>query len=112
MALVKPLPVIVTVVPPPTTPAPGDTLLTTGGPYVYWSALDVDEVPTALETVTSTVPAPSGGAMAVSDVPPAPTTTFEPGVPPNETDASGENPVPVIVTVLPPPSDPAQARRP
>ena len=35
VALVKPLPVIVTVFPPPTAPAPGDTPLTTGAPKVY-----------------------------------------------------------------------------
>jgi hypothetical protein len=56
--LVKPVPVIVTELPPETGPASGVTPVTAGaGSYVYWSAGLIAEVPPIVETVMSTVPA-------------------------------------------------------
>jgi hypothetical protein len=58
VASVNPVPVIVTVVPPPDGPVVGETEVTVGAApvYVYWSAAATALVPAGLVTVTSTVP--------------------------------------------------------
>src|SRR5260370_3807444 len=65
-APVKPVPVIVTTVPPASGPAAGVTAVTTGSGKVYVkrSADLVAEVPPAVVTVTSTGPAAPAGAVA------------------------------------------------
>jgi hypothetical protein len=69
VAPVKADPVIVTVVPPASGPAAGLTLLTVGPlVYVNRSRVDVADVPPAVVTVRSTVPALPAGAVAVIDV--------------------------------------------
>jgi len=66
VAPVKLLPVIVTTVPPPVGPEPGLTPVTLGGvTKVNWSAEDVPDVPPAVVTVMSIVPADSAGLVAV-----------------------------------------------
>lgn len=67
VAPVKLAPVMVTAVPPETEPASGEMAVTTGAgtAKVNWSAGDAEEVP-AVVTVTSTVPAPSAGVVAVT----------------------------------------------
>ncbi len=56
-------------------------------------------------TVTSTVPAVPGGAVAVSELA-EPTTTLLAALLANLTVSAAANPVPVIVTVFPPAVDP------
>lgn len=63
------------------------------------------EVPPAVVTVTSTVPTECAGLVAVIDVAEL-TVTFVAAVVPNLTVGEPENPVPVIVTVVPPAVDP------
>lgn len=66
VAPVKFWPLIVTSVPPAVGPALGDTLVTTGrDSNGYRSAAVSAEVPRAVTTVTSTVPAASPGTTAV-----------------------------------------------
>ena len=59
------------------------------------------DVPPALVTVTSTLPAASAGAVAVIEVAEL-TVTLEAAVEPNLTVLPAANPVPVIVTEVPP----------
>src|SRR5437016_43177 len=62
----KPLPEIVTDVPPSRAPEAGLRPLTTGGAtYVNSSAGEIADVPPTVVTVTSTVPAPCAGAVAL-----------------------------------------------
>jgi hypothetical protein len=66
VAPVKPVPVMVTVVPPTVGPEVGVTELTVGAATkVKWSPVFVGEVPPGLVTVTSTAPAVCGGEVAV-----------------------------------------------
>ncbi|OEZ89316.1 hypothetical protein JAB6_01300 [Janthinobacterium sp. HH104] len=66
VVLAKPVPVMMTVVPPVVGPAVGEMLLTTGAAtYVNWSAALVALVPPVVVTRTSTVPALPAGAVAV-----------------------------------------------
>ena len=66
---VKPVPVMVTDVPPVVAPDVGEMVETDGGDTnVNWSADDVALVPYVVVTVTFTVPADSAGEMAVMDV--------------------------------------------
>ena len=70
-----------------------------------WSAGDVADVPPAVVTVTSTVPVPTGD-VAVMDV--AETTVkLVAAAAPKVTAVAPANPVPVIVTVVPPVVGPA-----
>ena len=65
VAWVKPVPVIVTVVPPATGPFDGLTFVTVGmGRNANLSDEDVGLVPISVVTVTSTVAAASGGLIA------------------------------------------------
>ena len=68
--------------------------------YVNWSAGLVALVPPGPVTVMSTVPVPAGLAalICVTDV----TVKLAAGAPPNLTAVAPVNPVPVIVTVVPP----------
>jgi hypothetical protein len=67
--LAKPLPKIVTVVPPADDPLAGSRLLTDGAiAYANSSELVTAEVPPAVVTVTSTVPALPAGDTAVIEV--------------------------------------------
>jgi len=72
---------------------------------VYWSAVLVADVPPALLTVTSTVPPASAGATAVIEVAEL-TVRLEAAVDPNLTVSPAANPVPVMVTDVPPAEGP------
>ena len=66
---VKPVPVMVTDVPPAVAPDVGDMDVTDGGrTNVNWSADEVALVPYGVVTVTLTVSADSAGEMAVKEV--------------------------------------------
>ena len=93
---------IVTLVPPAVGPAGGLALVTVGGATkVNWSAAPVALVPPGVVTVTSTVPADSAGAVAVILL--ELLTVYAPAaVPPKLTAVAPVNPVPVIVTLVPP----------
>ncbi len=101
----NPVPAIVTLVPPAVVPLVGliDVITGAGGggvTYVYVAAFDV---PPDVVTVTLTAPAAPAGAVTVSDVVDAAVTVA--AVEPKSTvspDAVALNPVPVIVTVVPP----------
>jgi hypothetical protein len=101
------VPVNVTVVPPVVGPAVGEMLVIVGAPMnVYWSAADVADVPPAVVTLTSTVPALPAGAVAVICVAEF---TVKPvaAVAPNVTAVAPDRFVPVNVTVVPPVVGPA-----
>ena len=65
-----------------------------------WAEDDVDEVPAVVVTVTYTVPVPAG-EVAVSDVV-LPKVTAVAATVPKSTVAPLTNPVPVMVTMVPP----------
>ncbi len=96
------VPVIVTEFPPAGGPLVGLIDEIVGGElYVYLSALLVADVwPSESVTVTSTVPEPAG-AVAVIDVP-EPTVTPVADAEPNLTVSPEANPLPVMVTGVPP----------
>ena len=102
---VSPVPEIVVVVPPPGGPTEGPIDVIVGGPKLNWSERPAALCPAGLVTVTSTVPLPAGDTAVqvlglVQDTPVA-------GVEPNITEESAVNPVPLMVTVVPPAADPA-----
>jgi hypothetical protein len=100
VAPVKPLPEMVTEVPPAAGPELGVRPDTTVA-YVNWSAALVVEVPARVVTVMSTVPTDPAGDTAV--ICEAPFTVYEvAAVVPNMTLPAPINPVPVIVTDVPP----------
>jgi hypothetical protein len=71
VAPLKPLPFTATVVPPAVVPVVVPRLVTTGGgaaTYVKRSPLLGDDTPAGFSTVTSIVPAGSGGSVTVIDV--------------------------------------------
>jgi hypothetical protein len=70
------------------------------------SASDVGEVPPTVLTLTSTVPVPSGGLVAVISVGES-TTKAAAGVPPKSTAVTPWKLEPVIVTLVPPESGPS-----
>jgi hypothetical protein len=97
---------MITLVPPTTFSEFGATLVTVGAAtFVKWSALDVGDVPPGVVTVTSTVPALPGGAVAVICVAPF-TVKVVAGIVPNLTAVAPERAVPVIVTLVPPAAGP------
>ena len=107
-ALVNPVPVIVTEVPPAAGPLVGLMLVTVGATpvYVNLSPATIALVPPAVVTLTSTVPpAALAGEMAVICVLEI-KVTLVPAVPPKLTVAALVNPVPVIVTRVPPATGP------
>jgi hypothetical protein len=99
---VKPVPVMLTLVPPAVGPAFGLTAVTVGAAwYVKWSAEVAVEVPLEVVTVTSTVPADPAGELAVIEV--AEFTVNEvASVVPNLTAVAASKFVPVMVTLVPP----------
>jgi hypothetical protein len=106
VAPVNPLPVIVTAVPPAIGPPAGETPVTTGAAmYVKWSAELVAEVPPGVVTVTSTVPASPAGEVALMLVG-LTTVTSVAALVPKLTVTGAMNPVPVIVTAVPPAAGP------
>ena len=106
LAPVKLLPVIVTVVPPPVGPEPGLTAVTLGkATNVNRSADEVLDVPPAVVTLISIVPAASAGLAAVIRVAEF-TVKLDALVPPKETAVAPVKLLPVIVTVVPPPVGP------
>ena len=70
-----------------------------------WSADEVDEVFARALTVISTVPVPAG-LVAVMEVPDGATLTMVAGFEPKSTEVPSVKPVPMIVTVVPPPVGP------
>jgi hypothetical protein len=104
----NPDPVIVTLVPPASGPADGLTDVTVGiTSYVNWSEMLVALVPPGVVTVTSTVPAVPVGDVAVIELALF-TVTPVAAVAPNFTVAPETNPLPVIVTLVPPANGPAE----
>jgi hypothetical protein len=105
VAPLKLVPVTVTVVPPPIGP-PGTLRPPTLGmaAKTKWSTTPTGDVPPGEETVTSTVP-PPGGEEAITVVEPM---TVKPAATtvPNMTALAVLNPVPVIVTDVPPATGP------
>jgi hypothetical protein len=90
--------------PPVSGPELGETPVTLMR-YVNVSALLVTEVPYAVVTVTSTGPGEPEGDIAVMDVERL-TVTFGEAAPPKLTLVVPMNPVPVIVTLVPPVAGP------
>jgi hypothetical protein len=109
----KPVPVMVTAVPPAAGPVTGFTLLTvgaTGAAYVNWSAELVALAPPGPVTVTSTVPDPAG-EVAVIEV--AEFTVTPVAAPPPKATVSPEpKPVPVMVTAVRPAAGPLAGETP
>jgi hypothetical protein len=104
----KPVPVIVTVVPPATGPEVGEIPVTSGAAiYVYRSAADVADVPPAVVTVTSTLPGIPEGGTAIISVSLIHVYDAASVLPNFTAVKSPEKPVPVIVTVVPPATGPA-----
>jgi hypothetical protein len=99
----KPVPVIVTVVPPDVGPVAGEIDVTVGTGAVYAKSSpvpDVDELPPDVVTCTSTVATDVlAGDTTVIDVGDT-TVTLVPASAPKATVAPVMNPVPVIVTVV------------
>jgi hypothetical protein len=105
VAPVNALPVIVTVVPPAVRPEEGLTAVTAGARmYAYWSPLLMALVPPVAVTLTLTVPVPAG-AVAVIWVSLS-TVKLLAAVDPKLTPLALVNPLPEIVTLLPPPTGP------
>jgi hypothetical protein len=103
-ALVNPVPEIVTAVPPVIGPLAGEMLVTVGtGTYVNVSSATIALVPAGVVTLISTVPVPSG-EVAVKRVAELYLTLA--ALVPNLTVDALVNPVPVIVTVVPPATGP------
>ena len=109
VAPVKPVPLMVTVVPPVAGPEVGLTPSTVGGVNVYRSAAPVALVPPGAVTVTSTAPTGSAGVVAVIDV--SDVTTNGAEVAPKSTIVDPVKPVPVIVTAVPPVAGPDVGRK-
>jgi len=100
------VPVIVTVVPPANGPAEGLMLVTAGAPrYVNWSAEEIAETPPGLLTVTLAMPIEAIGLTAVIWVAEL-TVKVLAGIDPKSTAIAVVNPVPLIVTDVPPVAGP------
>ena len=98
----KPLPVIVTRVPPEVGPVAGEMFVIVGAGSVYVNdCVSVAVVASEFVTVTSALPAAWAGAVAVIDVALA-TVTFVAETPPNFTVALLRKFAPLIVTTVPP----------
>ena len=103
----KPVPVMVTLVPPAVEPLFGLTPVTVGR-NLKRSFVESALVPPVVVTVTSTVPADSAGDTALIDVTPLMVCTLKLAafVDPNFTDVAPVKLVPETVTVVPPPTAP------
>jgi hypothetical protein len=100
----KPVPVIVTAVPPFVVPELGKMPVTVGaglGDVYVYPLVRVPLCPSVFVTTTFTVPTVWAGVLAAMDVL-LTTETFVAGVPPMLTVAPVKKPVPVIVTEVPP----------
>ncbi len=115
VAPVNPVPVIVTTVPPTKGPLVGDMPVTVGAAvtvvYVNWPADEVALVPAGVVTVTLTIPAAPAGDVMVICVAEF-TVRPVPAVVPNLTAVAPVNPVPVIVTTVPPTRGPLDGEMP
>ena len=112
VAPVKPVPPIVTAVPPAKGPAELLTPVTVGaGMAVKRSAEEVVETPPGPVTVTSTMPADSAGLVAVICVGET-TTTLLAAIVPKSTTVAPLKPTPVIVTGVPPAAGPCDGLMP
>ena len=100
VAPVNPVPVILTVVPPPAGPPVGDTLVTVGA-AIYVNGTYAVLVPPGVVTVTPAGPATPAGEVTVIWVSEF-TVRLVPGLAPNLTAVAPVNPVPVTVTTVPP----------
>jgi len=101
----NPVPEMVTGVPPAVGPLAGTMPDTVGGAMYVNSSANVPDCVSGLVTTTATSPAAWAGVVTVIVVG---STTFTPvpAVPPKVTVAPGTNPVPVMVTTVPPAVDP------
>ena len=99
------VPVIVTAVPPAVVPVFGDTLVTVGVTAYVYPLARLPLITPGFVTVTVTAPAVPAGVVAVIDVA-LTTVTFVADALPNVTVAPVANPVPVIVTAVPPAGGP------
>ena len=103
VAPVNPVPVMVTDVPPAVVPEVGEILVSVGANAVNvnWSAEEIVDVPTDVVTVISTVPADSAGEVAVIEL--SLTNVSDVAwVSPKVTASTPVNPLPEIVTDVPP----------
>ena len=106
LALLKLVPVMVTLVPPAIGPAVGETPVTAGAAVkVKWSALEGAVAPPGVVTTTSTVPADAPGLVADIDVALL-TVKLLAAVLPKVTALAEVRLVPVMVTLVPPLSGP------
>jgi hypothetical protein len=102
VAPVNPVPVTVSRVPPAVGPLVGEIAVIVGAaPYVNLSAATIALVPPGVVTLTSTTPAIWAGEVMVILVLEF-TVRLVPAVVPNLTAVAPVNPVPVIVTTVPP----------
>jgi hypothetical protein len=113
--LLKFVPMITTDVPPEAFPEVTPRPVTAGVPFgavnVNWSVEPVVETPLAAVTTMSTVPGMCPGETALMEV--GEFTTYEvASVPPNVTAVTPLNPVPVIVTLVPPEPVPVDGETP
>ena len=105
----NPVPVTVTNVPPDAGPEVGLRPVTVGA-YANTSAGDVGDVPPAAVTVTSTAPVPAGLSARIRVL--LSTKSLDAGVVPKSTAVTPVNPVPVIVTNVPPAAGPKVGLKP
>src|SRR5262249_21666310 len=108
VAPVKPVPVIVTDVPPPVDPELGETPATDGAAAavkVYWPAHTAADVPLRVVTITNTVPAAYAGVVAAICVLEF-TVKLAAATAPKETAPAPVKPVPVMITDVPPAVEP------
>jgi hypothetical protein len=96
----KPIPVMVTTVPPVCGPERGFTPVTAAAVKVNWSAVVATLVPSGVVTVTSTVPTGSSGVVAVIDV--SEVATNDADAVPKSTSVAPLKPLPVMTTDVPP----------
>ena len=111
VAPVRPVPVMVTGIPPCVGPEDGLSPETTGGArYVYWLPAPAALVPPGVNTATFTAPALPAGAVAVIVVA-FTTLKLVAGVAPKATAVVPLRPVPVMVTEVPPDTGPEDGER-
>ena len=103
VAVVKPVPVRVTLLPPAMGPKLGDKLISIGA-ATYWNAAPL-LVPEVVSSVTAITPADLGGVVAVTMLSEM-TVKAVAAVPPKNTSRVLIKPVPVMVTTVPPPIGP------
>ena len=96
----RPVPEIVTTVPPLCGPSAG-VIPVTDGPATYVNCGDPMAVPPGVETETLTDPVPVGDTAVISVE--LTTVTEVAATEPNSTDVAPVRPVPVRVTLVPPP---------